>query len=300
MNFVKKRETPVQSIAFIGIMAAIDVVFVLITSLLPILFILLVFLLPLTSVLVTLSCKKFYFPIYFIATLALCFGVTAGFSIFDTLIYVLPSLITGFIFGILIEKKVSAIYILIINSVVQYLLTYLTFLFLDKVIGQVSFFDSIYALIGLANFKFKGILTNIFTYVIAQIQIILTYIFVKYEMIRINMEINLEIKNRFLLYGLTLVGGILSVISVFFFPEVTILLTLVTLSITVYEVIDLLAKRNNVIYFVTGFSLIAFIFLFAFLYQFAPIPNQLVLLNALYLIITIVDFLFNYCFKTKF
>ena len=111
MSLLKKRETPVQNIAYIGIMAAVNAVFVLISSLLPILFILLVFILPLTSVIVTMYCKKFYIPAYFIVTLALTFAITAGFSIFDTFIYVFPSLVTGCLFGLLIEKNVPGIYI---------------------------------------------------------------------------------------------------------------------------------------------------------------------------------------------
>ena len=110
MNFLKKRETPVQNISYIGIMAAVNVVFVLISSFLPILFILLVFILPLTSVIVTIYCKKAYFPVYFVTNLALTFAVTSGFSVFDTFIYVLPSLISGYlIWGALkIENSCSS------------------------------------------------------------------------------------------------------------------------------------------------------------------------------------------------
>ena len=99
MELFKKRETPVENITYLGIMAAINVIFVLLTNVLPVLFFLIVFVLPLTSAVVTLFCKKAYFPIYFIVTLALCFLVNLGFHIFDTFLYVFPSLITGFLFG---------------------------------------------------------------------------------------------------------------------------------------------------------------------------------------------------------
>ena len=299
MSFLKKRETPVQNIAYIGIMAAINVVFVLISSLLPVLFILLVFILPLTSVIVTIYCKKYYFPIYFVTTLALTFAVTSGFSIFDTFIYVLPSLITGFIFGILIEKNFPAIYILIINSIAQYILTFLTFLFLDKVISQVNFFESIYQLIGLGSFQYKAVLTNIFTYIVAQMQIVLTYILVKYEMRRIRRELNLECNNRFILYLVTLSGLTVTILSVFYFPNWAILLTLLVLPITIYEALDLLLMKRTPIYFALGISIIAGMFVFAFLYNFVPTPNQLILLYVFFGLVTIIDFIFNYCLKPK-
>lgn len=299
MSFLKKRETPVQNIAYIGIMAAINVVFVLISSLLPILFILLVFILPLTSVIVTIYCKKYYFPIYFVTTLALTFAVTAGFSIFDTFIYVLPSLITGFIFGILIEKNFPAIYIIVINTIAQFILTYLTFLFLENVISHVNFFESIYQMIGLGSFQYKGVLTNIFTYIVAQMQIVITYILVKYEMRRIGKEVNLECEPRFILYIVTLAGALVTILSVFYFNDWSIILALLITPIIVYEVLDLILQKRTPVYFALGLSFLAGIFIFAFLYKYVPSPSQLVLLYVFFGLVTIIDFIFNYCLKPK-
>ncbi len=299
MSLLKKRETPVQNIAYIGIMAAVNAVFVLISSFLPILFILLVFILPLTSVIVTMYCKKFYIPVYFIVTLALTFAITAGFSIFDTFIYVFPSLVTGCLFGLLIKKNVPGIYIFIIVTIAQYVLTYLTFIFIDKVVTQVNFYNAIYQMIGLEYFVYKWVLTIIFTYVIAQMQIALTYILVKYEMIRIGREINLNISFRFSLYIVTVVGGTITMLSIFFFPEWSLLFTLLVLPITVFELFDLLMKKNMVIYIVLGIGIIASGFVFALLYPLTPSPNQLSLLYVLFAVVTIIDIIFNYCLKVN-
>ena len=92
---ITKRETLVQNIAYMAIMAAINVVFVLITTLVPALLFLMIFVLPLTSTMVTLLCKKKYFPIYAVATIGLCMVVTLW-KIDDTIFYVIPSIITGF------------------------------------------------------------------------------------------------------------------------------------------------------------------------------------------------------------
>ena len=299
MSFLKKRETPVQNIAYIAIMAAINVVFVLISNLLPVLFFLLVFILPLTSVIVTVYCKKLYLPIYAVASLLLCFGVSFGFSIFDTFIYVLPSLITGILFGLCIEYKMPAIYMITLISVVQYLLTSLTFLFIDKVVAHVNFFESMYTLIGLQNFPYKWVLTNIFTYLVAQIQIIITYVLVKYEMRRANIEINLEFKHRFILYLVTGVIGIITLLSVFFFSDYSVLFTLLALPLIVYMIFDLLLKQNVAIYISLGLITLTFFFLFAFFYQYVSKPNHLVILFFYFIGVTIIDFLFNYCFKAK-
>ena len=88
-----KRETLIQNIAYMALMAAINVIFVLLTTLVPVLMFLIIIVLPLTSTMVTLLCKKKYFPIYAIATIALCMIVTIW-KIDDTIFYVIPSIIT--------------------------------------------------------------------------------------------------------------------------------------------------------------------------------------------------------------
>ena len=299
MTFLKKRETPVQNIAYIAIMAAVNVVFVTISCALPILFVLLVFLLPLTSVIVTIYCKKYYVPIYAIATLALCFGVSAGFSIFDTFIYVLPSLLTGIAFGLMIEKRVPAIYMIVSISILQYLLISLTFLAINNLIVQINFFNSIYSMIGLQNFPYKGVLTDILTFIIAEIQVAITYTLVKYEMKRADIEINLECKNRFILYIALILNGISVVLSLYYFPSYSVLITLIALPIAVYLTIDLLLKRVIWVYISLGALAVAFAFIFAFVYSYISAPNQLSLIYIFFIGVTIIDTLFNYCFNAK-
>ena len=108
MGIFKKRETLTQNIAFMGIMAAINVVFVLLTTFVPLLFVLIVFVLPLTSTMVALHCNKKFFPIYAVATIGLCLICTIW-KIDDTLFYVIPSIISGFVFALLAERKLSGL-----------------------------------------------------------------------------------------------------------------------------------------------------------------------------------------------
>ena len=280
-------------------MSAINVLFVTISNFLPILFLILVFVLPLTSVIVTILCKKAYLPLYFVVTFLLCFSVNLGFGIYDTFIYVLPALITGILFGLLIEKNVPAILILVTVSMVQFGLTYLTFFILDKFIIQVNFYESLYKLFGLTDFGYKTALTLIFTYIIAQIQVSLTYILVKYEVNRIGLEVNLEFKNKWLLYIPTVMFGVFSFVSYYVFPDWTILFILMNLAVVTYQFINLILSKTIWVYALVALSVVASIFLFAFLYQYIKAPNQLILVNIFFASITIIDILLNYCFKDK-
>ena len=119
----KKRETLTQNIAYMGLMAAINVIFVLLTYFVPFLIFVLVFVLPLTSVVVTIFCEKKYLPIYMLATIGLCLIATMN-NFSDTLFYVIPALISGVVFGLLVERKVSPVWIIFVSSLITTGLSY--------------------------------------------------------------------------------------------------------------------------------------------------------------------------------
>ena len=119
----KKRETLTQNIAYMGLMAAINVIFVLLTYFVPFLIFLLVFILPLTSVIVTIFCEKKYLPIYVLATIALCLIITMN-NFSDTLFYVIPALISGVAFGLMVEKKVPSVWIIFASTLITTGLSY--------------------------------------------------------------------------------------------------------------------------------------------------------------------------------
>ena len=297
MELFRKRETLIQNIAFMAIMAAINVVFVVLSNVLPVLLFLLVFVLPLTSTLVTIYCKKAYFPIYFVVTLALCFGVSAGFYIFDTFIYVLPSLITGFIFGFCIEKRVPAIYTLLIATAIQYGLTILTFFVLSKIVTNLDLTESIIIAFGLKDFEYKAVFIKVFLFIVAEIQIVISYIVTKVLVNRLGIEVNLICKQNYILYIVEVLSAGLAVLSYFYFPTYTLVIVLFALPIYLYRLITLILQKRIWVWASEAGVHLVFIFLFAFLYEYTQAPNQFILIYLLFGLLTIIDFLANYCFK---
>lgn len=297
MELFKKRETPIQNIAYMAIMAAINIVFVLLCNILPVLLFLLVFILPLTSVVVTIYCKKRYFPIYFIVTLLLCLAVTSGFSIFDTFIYVLPSLITGFIFGISIEKNVPAILTLTIATVVQYLLTILTFFILGTFISNLNLTESIIVAFGLGDWEFKAIFIQVFLLIISLIQIFISLLFVKYQAKLLGININLKCQYQYLLYITTSLCGTLAILSYYFFPVYTWVIVIIASPIYIYEMITQIMEKKKWLWISLGAIHLLFPFLFALCYPYTQAPNLVIIIFVLFAMVTILDFLSNYCFK---
>ena len=291
----KKRETVVQNIAYMAIMAAINVIFVLLTAVLPPLMFLIIFILPLTSTVVTLFCKKRYFPIYFVATVGLCLAVTSGIYIWDTFFYVIPSLITGFIFGLLIEKRVPAIYIMVISSLVQYVITFLTFLVLDKALPGLNFIDVILNMFGLLNFAFKDVFVHSFLFLLSFVQTLFTYAVIKYEIKKLGFEVNLEIKYHFILESslLLLIG--LSILMMFFYPPLLYVSMMLALPIVLFMIVKLIIENKVVNYVLLVASLFAGLFIFAFFYPYLTSPTQLILIAPFYGLILIIYFV-NYLF----
>ena len=223
MALFKKRETVIQNIAYLGIMAAINIIFVLLTAILPPLMFIIIFVLPLTSAVVTVFCKKRYFPIYFVVTVSLCLLFTSGLYIFDTFFYVVPSLITGFLFGLMLEKNVPSIYMISVTTIAQYAITYLTFITLEAILPEMNFINRLLDIFGLANFVYKELFTHIFLYLLSAIQTIFAYFILKIEVKKLGLAVNEEttLPSLLPLISLALLG--LSIAFIFIYNPINLL-----------------------------------------------------------------------------
>lgn len=299
MPLFQKRETIIQNIAYMAIMAAINVIFVLMTALLPPLMFFIVFILPLTSAVVALFCKKRYFPIYFIVTIGLCLLTTSGIYIWDTFFYVMPSLITGFIFGLLIEKNVPGLYIMVISTIVQYIITYLTFLTLNAMMPQMNFIDSILNIFGLSEFAFKDVFVHSFLFVLAFIQTLFTYVIIKLEVKKLGFEINLESHNPIVneIASLILIG--LAIAMAYIYPPLLYVSVMLLLPTILYLIIELILTYNKLIWTLLVVSVFVGSFIFAFCYLMLPAPRQVILITPFYGLILIIYFVNNLFIEQK-
>ena len=116
MKLFSKRETLLQNMALMGIMAAINIIVAVISAFAPVASIFLVLILPLSSTLVEIYCKDRYYPIYAVATIGLSLVATLW-NMETTIFYVLPSILTGYIFGLMSKKNVPAIYSILSASI---------------------------------------------------------------------------------------------------------------------------------------------------------------------------------------
>ena len=293
----KKRETLIQNMAYMALMAGINVIFVLLSALFPPLMFLMIFLLTLANAVVTIFCKKKYYPIYFIVTVGLCLLTTFGIYIYDTFFYVIPSLITGFVFGLLIEKRWPAIHILTITNIIQYSLMLLTFLILDKVLVGVKFTDTLLAIFGLQNFAFKEVFIHVFAFLIASIQNLFTYFIIKMEVKKLGITVNLNDDRPLYKYIAIFVSITLAIITYFYYAPLCFAFIFIALFYGLYEIGEILINKKLVPIIILGATLIISIFLFAFLYQYTTRPLSIVLLSIPLGLINIVSIVNNTLLK---
>ena len=295
MKPFKKRETLVQNITYMALMAAINVVFVLLTTLVPVLFILIVFVLPLTSVIVTLLCKKIYFPIYAFSTIGLCMICTLW-RIDDTIFYVIPSIISGFVFGLLVERRVPSFWIIVITTILQIGFTYASIPLIKLLTGRdiVEVFATAF---GLSEFQYLSYVTPCFIFFISLAQEVLAFMVIKEELPKFGYELN-NPKNLPLSLTICLGSSIaLAFIFMFIYGPLAYLMTLFSLLLGIYALILLLEAKNKLVYIFLVVAFILTFFLFALLYPTAKEPLGLIYINIFFLLEGIIVLINNYLLK---
>ena len=297
MELTKKKESLVQNITYMALMAAINVIFVLLTTYVPFLFFLIVFILPLTSTIVTLLCKKKYFPIYAFTTVGLCLLVTLS-QIGNTIFYVIPSLISGFIFGLFIEKKIPSFWTLLAAISAQILFTYLSIPLINLITGTdiVTVFATVFKL---QDFEYLDYVVPCFIFFLALAQEVLTLVIIKDQLTKFGYEFSDPKQLPLSLVGLLASFILFAVIFAFIYGPLAYLFSLYGSVLAIYTLVYLILEKKVLLYVCLGVGFIISMFLFAFLYQYVAKPNELVLLYIFFASITIIDFIFNYCFKSK-
>ena len=234
MRLLKKQETLLQNIAYMGMMAAVNIIFVVMTYFVPFLLFVLVFVLPLCSAIISFYCRKIYFPIYFVVVSVVCLLI--DFS--DTLFYVIPSLLTGFLFGLLIEKKVPSIFIVIAITVLQFGLS-LASIPLIELITKRNIVDDMASMFKLNDYQYLSYIKYAFIYFISFVQSILTYLVMRSELVKFGMEFNEKVERTIVLdlCAIALLG--LSVLLAFLVPEICYIFLFTSLLVVAYRLIRL-------------------------------------------------------------
>lgn len=294
---INKKKTLIQNITYMALMAAINVVFVLLTTFLPFLFFLIVFVLPLTSAIVTIHCEKKYYPIYAFSTIALCLICTIW-KIDDTIFYVIPSIISGFVFGLLIEKKVPSFWIILATTIIQIGFTYASIPLIKVMTGR-NIINDFATVFGIGDFQYLDYVTPCFIFTLALIQQILAFVIIREEIVKFGIVLN-EAKQIPLSLAISIGVSILFVVLFgFVYGPLAYLFSLISMFLSIYALVYLVLEKKLPIYIMLIASVFTFAILFAIFYPLVKVPLGLLFINILFFMIAIIVLINNYLLKSK-
>ncbi len=173
MTFLRKRETPSENIAFMGISSGVVVAFSLLTTFLPFSSLFVILFLPLICALTTYFCKDKYLPFYIIASISVSLLCTA-YNISSTLFDVAPAVVIGSLFGFFLKKNIPSSLTVFILSLLKVGLNYLMLLLLKGLYG-IDFIETIIKLLHLEENAVIYDLIPTFMFVYAVIQIVISF-----------------------------------------------------------------------------------------------------------------------------
>ena len=292
MALFQKKTTLVHHITYMGIMTAINLIFILLATYLTFLMFLLVLILPFISAVVAYYCQKRYYIIYAVASIGLCMI----FNIQDTLFYVIPAVITGFVMGVLLDKKVYPFWMLLSTSIIEAALTF-AFIPLINLIGNIDIVDTFISAFRLSDFEYKTELTYLFIFFISLLQCGLTHFILLSDAKKIGIEVNTRVDS----FAPFIIGSSLSMILALVFAMTYTPLAFVFMAVSIYFVvfllIDIITCKNKIAIIVLASLLVLSFFGFAIFYPMVKAPNGLILVVLFSFSITIASFVNNYLLK---
>lgn len=260
-----KKEQATSNITFIALMVAINAIFALLNAFVPMFFFFLILLLPLTTTFTIILCKPKYYVIYYFASLIICYLINFNGPEY-ILFTLLPSLITGTIFGLLIEKKATPV-TLILSSTIAYMSFTLLTIPLINFIYEVNMFKVYQELLQIDS-KIVSDLTFLpFVFALSLVQMTITLFITTNEMKKFQIDYSLNITKTLPISIWTMLFAVLSIIAIFVYYRFTYLFFAMAIMGGTILIAHYVSKKTKFIitYFIS--SIIITFFLFAILYS---------------------------------
>ena len=183
MALFSKKTTLVHNITYMAIMTAINLVFIVLDTFVPFMMLLLILLLPLVSAVVSYFCQKRYYIIYAVASVGLCLL----FNIPSTIFYIIPALCSGFVIGVLLDKKINPFWMILSSTLIEVALTY-AFIPLINLMTGTDMVITFLTIFHLNEFAYKEELMHLFILFIALTQCSITHFVLLNEIKKIGVE----------------------------------------------------------------------------------------------------------------
>lgn len=297
MALFSKKETLVRSMPLMAMMAAINVIFSLFTAFVPFLSVALIIFIPLTSTLVEVYCRDRYFPIYAIATLGLSICVSLS-AIDFTLFYLVPSIVTGYIFGLMAKKNFPNLWAILIAAVAQTAISF-AFIPLIQLITERNLIDDIRVMLNVGDSVYFNNLLILMFFVVGLIQTVLSFIVVSNELKKFGVSKESEKDWRLpVILGSFLFSG-LAVGLFFAYVPISLFCVGITWYFAVFSLIFEIKQKDKIAIILMSVMLLANIFVFAALNQYVEKGSEFIFLGIAPLCISFISLAFYFLKKQK-
>ena len=286
--------------AFMGIMSAICVIINVILAVTDVFFIglslFIALILPLASVIVELTCKDKYYPIFFVATIGLSLVATLW-NIHTTILYLIPSLITGYFFGLSAKYKFSPVYSIIIGAIAQALLTYLTIPLINLIFG-IDIINTFLVFFQLQNSSTITIIIPSVILLLSLIQMTLSYLIISSEINKFGYEYQNELKIIWPICATTMFFSILIIPFYFASLSVAYIFLIISIYFAVALVVNISYRKMWKTLIFSTLSVIIAAICYVFLYKFLAFGSGLLLYGIAPLLISIIILVSSFLKKT--
>ncbi len=290
MKIFSKRETLTENIALMALMSALNIIISVLLALLNVFSIFLILVLPLISALVEIYCKDRYYPIYAFASLGLALVATLW-NIETTLFYLIPSLITGYLFGLLSKKNIPSIYSILITSLVQMGLT-MAQIPLVNFIFDVNVIETFKVFFKLEESTNIDVIVPSFIFVISLCEMSLTYLIISNELKKLNIR---EMENENIVYIddiALIVSSTFSMICSLFSLETGYIFLMISFYFSIFAIGRNIFFKNVIPLILMGLAIVANVLIYALTNGSSSIASNLIMLNIAPISIGIIDIIF--------
>ncbi len=297
MAFLNKKETLIRTICFMSFFVAINVVCSFLTTVVPLVSLILIIFLPLTSAMVEVLCKDRWFPIYAVATIGLSIVVSLS-SIDFTLFYIVPSIFTGYIFGLFCKRNLPSMFAIFFASIIQTALSF-AFIPLIQLITGSNLLDVLAKIFRISDrFWFDTSILLLF-FAMSLIQVILSFIVVENELKKLGIQSECKWNQERIADYSILISSVLALVFSFFYLPLAYFFVGVAYYFAVFVVIFEFISKTKFTLIGDCIALLIGIILYAALNKFLQNGTDFVLFAIIPLLISVISISYSFLKKSE-
>ena len=288
MALFSKKTTLVHNITYMAIMTAINLVFIVLDTFVPFMMLLLILLLPFVSAVVSYFCQKRYYIIYAVASVGLCLL----FNIPSTIFYIIPALCSGFVIGVLLDKKINPFWMILSSTLIEVALTY-AFIPLIKLMTGADMVETFLTIFRLSEFAYKEELTHIFILFIALTQCSIIHFVLLNEIKKIGVETDTHVAS-FVPYIVGLLAClVIGTILAFTYKSLSLAFIALSFYFAIFLLVNIVIAKRISGYVILGVSSLAAFILFVVFFTKIEKPMGFMLFGLFSLAIGLTSFFEN-------